>query len=71
MTKNQIEKKIYTTCPYTGLENCWSEREYESGKWKGVSSVDGSSITSDSWEGLRLRYEKTLTACLIAKENGK
>lgn len=71
MTDNQIEKKVYTTCPFTAQENAWNEKEHECGKWKGVSSVDGSSITSNTWDGLRLRYEKLLTALLIAKENGK
>lgn len=71
MTDNQIEKKVYTTCPYTGQKNSWNEKEFECGKWKGVSSINGSSITSNSWDGLRLRYEKTLTAFLRAKENGE
>lgn len=71
MAEIKIEKEVYTTCPYTGQENCWNEKEFDCGKWKGVSSIDGSSITSNSWEGLRLRYEKTLTACLRAKENGE
>jgi hypothetical protein len=67
MSDKKIEKEQYTTCPFTGQENAWTEKE-ENGKWKGVSSVDGSTVTSDSWDGLRLRYGKLTMSRLMSKE---
>lgn len=71
MPDNAIEEKKYTTCPFTGTENAWTEEEFETGKWKGVSSADGSTISADSYEGLRHRYGKLTVARLELKGNGQ
>jgi len=70
MSEKKIEKEVYTTCPFTGQENAWTEEEFDNGKWKGTSLVDGSTISSENLEGLRLRYGKLTMARLMKEENG-
>lgn len=64
-------KTVYTTCPFSGKANSWEEFEFESGKWKGQSSADGSTITAETYEALRLRYEKITLARLLREEEEK
>lgn len=63
------EKDKFTTCPFTGRENSWTEEEFADGTWRGRSSVDGSTISADSYEGLRLRYGKLTLARLMEEES--
>ena len=69
MADKKIEK--YTTCPFTGQENAWIEEELNGGKWKGRNNFDNSTITADSYEGLRLRYEKLTMSRLLSEGSGQ
>lgn len=61
----------YTTCPFTGQENAWIEEECENGKWTGKNIFQSSSISADSYEGLRLRYEKLTMSRLLLEGSGQ
>jgi hypothetical protein len=69
MADKEIKKEIYTTCPFTGQEDAWTEEAFGVGKWKGRSSVDGSTISADSYEGLRHRYAKLTLARLELEDS--
>jgi len=59
--------ETFTTCPYTGEKDSWTEEAFDNGKWKGRSTVTGATVTAESYEALRLRYNKVETARLEAE----
>ena len=63
------ENSEVTTCPFTGRVDSWTETEYPNGTWKGYSSADGSTISAESYEALRFRYEKVTLARLFNEES--
>lgn len=54
----------YTTCPFSGQENGWVEKEGQNGQWRGYSTATGSSISAENYDALRLRYKKLMMAYL-------
>jgi len=63
--KKKIEQ--YTTCPFSGQENAWEEKEGQNGQWRGYSKATGASISAENYDALRLRHSKLMMVYLAAQ----